>query len=58
MSNVAQEVIIPQKSGTFRTVFLYVGQGEATLMAIPDGDSFKYVLIDSNVDKENEGLDL
>ena len=50
MSNVAQDVLIPDP-GTFRTAFLYVGQGEATLLVIPEGENFKFVLIDTNVDK-------
>lgn len=58
MSNVAKDIIIPNESGIFRSVFLYVGQGDATLLAIPDGDEYKYMLIDSNIDKENEGIDL
>ena len=44
--------------GTFRTIFLYVGQGDATLMIIPDGDNHKYVLIDSNKDEKNNGIDI
>jgi len=44
--------------GTFRTIFLYVGQGDATLMIIPDGENHKYILIDSNKDKENNGVDI
>ncbi len=57
MSNIAQDVLIPDP-GTFRTVFLYVGQGEATLLVIPEGENFKFVLIDTNVDKKNGGIDM
>lgn len=39
--------------GTFRTIFLYVGQWDATLLIVPDWDNHKYVLIDSNKDEEN-----
>lgn len=56
--NKAQEIIKPQKSGIFRTIFLYVGQGDATIMAIPDSDTYNYLLIDCNLDKENEGINL
>ena len=45
-------------TGTFRTVFLYVGQGDATLMMIPDGNEHKFVLIDSNKDDKNNGVDI
>ena len=44
--------------GTFRTIFLYVGQGDATLMIIPNGENHKYILIDSNKDEENNGVDI
>jgi len=49
-----KEILLPPV-GTFRTIFLYVGQGEATLMIIPDGNSHQYALIDSNVNKEGNG---
>jgi competence protein ComEC len=42
--------------GTFRTVFLHVGQGDATLMLIPDGERHQFVLIDSN--KCDESVDI
>lgn len=55
--NIAQKIIIPQKS-IFRTIFLYVGQGEATLLVIPSKDKFLYALVDCNVAKKTEGIDL
>ncbi len=57
MSNTAKDILIPN-TGVFRTVFLYVGQGEATLFIIPKGDSFFYVLMDTNNDVENGGVDM
>lgn len=42
--------------GTFRTIFLYVGQGDATLMMIPDGEQHKFLLIDSN--KSENGVNI
>jgi len=57
MSNTAQKTLIPDP-GTLRATFFYVGQGEATLLTIPDGDNFCYALIDTNNDKENGGIDL
>lgn len=57
MTNYAKEIIIPNKSGIFRIVFLYVGQGDSTLLVIPDGEEYKYVLIDTNNDKKNGGID-
>lgn len=59
MKNVAIEVIKPEKSDTFRVIFLNVGQGESTLLAIPNKDgAHKYALIDSNVDSSVDGVDL
>lgn len=57
MSNKAKEVIIPDKN-VFRIVFLYVGQGDSTLLAVPDGDKHKYVLVDSHNDESLGGIDI
>ncbi len=58
MSNTAKDVIIPTESYVFRTIFLYVGQGDSTLLAVPGGDGYKYVLIDSNYDEDAGGIDI
>lgn len=59
MSTVAESVIKPQAgSGIFRVVFLYVGQGDATVLAVPDGSDYRYILIDSNLDAANGGIDV
>jgi competence protein ComEC len=58
MANTAKEVIIPNEAGIFRVVFLYVGQGDATLLVVPDGDNYIYVLIDMNVDKSAGGINV
>jgi len=58
MSNVAKETIIPNESGLFRVIFLYVGQGDATLLVVPDGSSYQYVLVDSNSDDVSGGIDI
>jgi beta-lactamase superfamily II metal-dependent hydrolase len=58
MSNKAKDIIIPEKPHIFRTVFLYVGQGDSTLLAIPHGENYKYVLIDSNYDENSGGIDI
>lgn len=58
---VAEKIIKPTKAGVFRTVFLYTGQGESTLLVIPSGigvDDYKYVLLDSDRDKETNEIDL
>lgn len=59
MKNVALDVIKPEISDVFRVVFLFVGQGESTILAIPTKDSgHKYALIDSNIDTTVDGVDL
>lgn len=57
MASVAKDIIIPEK-GVFRIVFLYIGQGEATIMAIPDGTDHRFVLIDCHVDNQFGGIKL
>lgn len=61
MSTIAEKVIKPTKAGIFRTVFLYTGQGESTLLVIPTGPNlhdYEYVLIDSDRDMEPNEVDL
>lgn len=61
MENVAKRVIHPTKAGVFRTVFLYTGQGESTLLVIPNGpgvDDYLYVLVDCDEDREKDEIDV
>ncbi|MFC5410676.1 ComEC/Rec2 family competence protein [Larkinella bovis] len=61
MLNTAQDVIIPKLPGIFRTIFLYTGQGESTLMVIPTGpqtSDYQFILVDSDWDKEPGEVDL
>jgi len=58
MSNIAKDIIIPTEPNIFRTILLYVGQGDSTLLAVPEGDEYKYVLIDSNYDEDAGGIDI
>lgn len=55
MSNKAKEIIVPP-TGVFRLVFLYVGQGDTAILAVPDGSGFKYVLLDNNIDRSAGGI--
>lgn len=58
---VAEKIINPTKAGIFRTVFLYTGQGESTLLVIPTSSTeveYMYVLVDSDRDKEPNEIDL
>ncbi|MDH4330297.1 MAG: hypothetical protein OEV93_01975 [Candidatus Moranbacteria bacterium] len=45
--------ILKPEVGIFRVIFLNVGQGDATLMIVPDNETHKFLLIDSNVDDDN-----
>lgn len=58
MSNKAKEIIVPDEPHIFRIIFLYVGQGDSTLLVVPDGDKYKYALIDSNHDESAGGIDI
>lgn len=58
MSKTARDVLIPTDATVFRIAFLYVGQGEATLLLLPDAGNFRVMLVDTNVDKENGGIDM
>ena len=59
--NTAKEVIIPTTPNILRTVFLYTGQGDTTLLAIPESTttaSYKFIMIDSDLDKEKDEVNL
>ncbi len=58
---IAEKIIKPTKAEIFRTVFLYTGQGESTLLVVPTGPSvsdYIYVLVDSDMDNEKNEIDL
>ena len=52
MGNVAQDVIWPssEEDVLVRAVYLYVGQGDATIFMVKDGDTYRVVLVDINRD--------
>ncbi|MBU2622569.1 MAG: MBL fold metallo-hydrolase [Proteobacteria bacterium] len=58
MTNTAKNIIVPNKPGIFRTVFLYVGQGDSSLLVIPDGSDYRFMLIDSHRENSAGGIDL
>lgn len=58
MENTAKNKLIPVVPGILRCTFLYVGQGDCTLLTIPDGSSYKYALIDCNLDESAEGINV
>lgn len=57
METVAQRILIPPV-GVFRIVFLYVGQGESTFMAVPDGEGHLVLLVDCHIDESLGGIQL
>ncbi len=59
MTTSLDEIIIPTDQNTFRTVFLYVGQGDSTLHVVPNGNGgFKYVLVDINRSETLRSVDV
>jgi len=58
MATTAQEILWPPQSGIMRVVFLYVAQGDATLIFIPSGDSYLTMLVDSNQGRKHGGINL
>lgn len=41
-----------------RAAFLYVGQGDSTVLLIRDGYGYKVVVVDINLDRKNGGIDV
>lgn len=59
MSNVAQDVIWPRDANILvRVVFLYVGQGDSSIVLAADGASYRTLLVDVNIDAERGGIDV
>ncbi len=59
MATTAQTVLLPPDPSVFRVVFLYVGQGESTLLILPDaGNKSKFALVDINRGEAQCGMDV
>ena len=59
MSTKAETILGPLQSDELRAAFLYVGQGEATLLLIPNGEAgHTSMLIDCNRGESLGGIDL
>ena len=56
--STASDILNPPSNNVMRFVFLYVGQGESTLVFIPDGAGHKTMLIDCNQGRRTGGIDL
>lgn len=53
----AKDLLMPA-AGAARVVFLYVGQGESTLIIAPDGTGFRYMLVDIKRGDAHGGMDV
>lgn len=59
MSNIAKDLIWPRGNNILvRVVFLYVGQGDSTIVIAADNGAYQTLLIDINLDKKNGGIDV
>jgi beta-lactamase superfamily II metal-dependent hydrolase len=59
VSNVARDVIWPTDTDVLvRAAFLYVGQGDCTIVLVKDGDTYKTLVVDINLDDKNGGVDV
>jgi len=59
MSALARDLLWPSNSDILvRIVFLYVGQGESTIVLAADGAAYRSFLVDINCDAERKGIDV
>lgn len=58
MTTTAQEILRPPQADIMRIVFLYVAQGESTLVFIPWNGVHRTMLIDSNQGRKHGGINL
>jgi competence protein ComEC len=57
--NSAQDILWPIDTRiVVRVCFLYVGQGSSILVIVRDGTTYHALLVDSNLDKGNGGIDV
>jgi len=57
--NKARELLWPTDTSILlRFVFLYVGQGSSTIILVKDGDTYKSILVDINLDSDNGGVNV
>lgn len=59
MANVAKDIIWPLDIDILvRVVVLHVGQGASAVVLVASGDSYKTILIDTNLDSKSDGIDV
>ena len=57
--NKAKELLWPTDSNILvRFVWLYVGQGSSTIVLVRNGDTYKSLLVDINLDPKNGGVNV
>jgi beta-lactamase superfamily II metal-dependent hydrolase len=57
--NIAREIMWPSDTNVLvRFIWLYVGQGSSAIVLIKDGDAYKSLLVDINLDSENGGINV
>lgn len=57
--NVARQVLYPTDSKILvRAAFLHVGQGASAVIFAKDGDTYRVVLVDINLDRKVAGIDV
>jgi competence protein ComEC len=58
-NTVAHDILWPSDARVvLRACFLYVGQGSSILVLVRDGKTYRVLVIDSNLDKTNGGIDV
>ena len=59
MANVARDILWPKdREILLQITFLWVGQGTSTIVLAVNGDDYLSMLIDINVDKKCNGIDV
>lgn len=59
MANIAKDLLWPKdKDIIVRIVFLYVGQGDSTIVLAANGATYETILIDINLDSSNGGINV
>lgn len=57
--NTAKDILWPEDTNVvLRACFLYVGQGSSIALLVRDGKEYHTLLIDSNLDKTRDGIDV
>lgn len=59
MATVARDILWPNdKKILVRVVFLHVGQGNSAIVFVRDGDTYRVLVVDINLDRKVSGIDV